>query len=194
MNFIAGKEITLKFDTRAIQKGVCQSARRETTVIINIGADYPNTVPDFSVISEDIKRETIADLKAEVNAACKDLVGQPMLVAMVTAIQNCIEKEKTAPASLTSVQNDIECEKTSESSRDGTWMTLLHIDHMRSKAKYCKTLEKWTDDLNLKGRLLFCRRLILLVLQGDILSTKVSDVLHVFILFSLSVQLLSNMT
>lgn len=51
--------------------------------------------------------------------------------------------------------------ETSEES----WTALLHLDHMRSKAKYIKLVEKWASELRLTGRL-FTGKLILILLQG----------------------------
>lgn len=47
---------------------------------------------------------------------------------------------------------------------------------MRAKSKYIKTIEKWTRDLNLNGRLLFFKRLILIIIEGDHSSIKVITV------------------
>ncbi|KYO19572.1 RWD domain-containing protein 3 [Alligator mississippiensis] len=58
------------------------------------------------------------------------------------------------------------------STEDGIWTVLLHLDHMRAKAKYVKTVEKWTSDLRLTGRLMFMGRVILILLQGDRNSIK----------------------
>ena len=52
-------------------------------------------------------------------------------------------------------------------------MTLLHLDHMRAKAKYVKTVEKWASDLRLTGRLMFMGKIILILLQGDRNDIKV---------------------
>lgn len=45
--------------------------------------------------------------------------------------------------------------------------TLLHLDHMRSKSSYCKLIKKWVLELGLVGRLIFCQRLIFILLQGN---------------------------
>ncbi|BFZ16334.1 hypothetical protein BsWGS_19373 [Bradybaena similaris] len=43
---------------------------------------------------------------------------------------------------------------------------LLQLDHMRSKHNYIKLIKKWTVELGLTGRLIFCDRLIFILLQG----------------------------
>uniref|UniRef100_A0ACB8F3H0 RWD domain-containing protein 3 n=2 Tax=Sphaerodactylus townsendi TaxID=933632 RepID=A0ACB8F3H0_9SAUR len=49
---------------------------------------------------------------------------------------------------------------------------LLHLDHMRAKGKYVKTLEKWCADLKLTGRVMFMGKMIFILLQGDKSSIK----------------------
>ena len=169
--FFSDKEITLKLSIAAQSR---TESKRDVKIIISVGKDYPNRIPEFSVISEEIKREGIADLKTVVNASCKDLTGQPMLLSMVSIIQEELARNTVANNSLTPSEGDADdIVKPDSYSADDKWTTLLHIDHMRSQTKYCKTLEKWSKDLGLCGRLLFYRRLILLVLQGSLHKIKV---------------------
>ncbi|GFS08470.1 RWD domain-containing protein 3 [Elysia marginata] len=53
-----------------------------------------------------------------------------------------------------------------------TVTSLLHLDHMRSKSSYTKLIKKWAYELSLVGRLIFCQRLILILLQGDSKDVK----------------------
>mmetsp|Transcript_1085 Transcript_1085/g.2453 ORF Transcript_1085/g.2453 Transcript_1085/m.2453 type:complete len:305 (-) Transcript_1085:437-1351(-) len=46
-------------------------------------------------------------------------------------------------------------------------LLLLRLDHMHSRAIYCRTLSKWTSDLDLTGRIIFKDRLILILLEGE---------------------------
>lgn len=50
---------------------------------------------------------------------------------------------------------------------------LLHLGHMRAKVKYTKTIQKWTEELSLTGRLIFFEKLILIILQGRQNDVKV---------------------
>ncbi|KAI4900471.1 hypothetical protein NFI96_012707 [Prochilodus magdalenae] len=49
---------------------------------------------------------------------------------------------------------------------EGLWTALLHLDHMRSRAKYIRLIEKWAAELGLAGRL-FMGKPILILLQGE---------------------------
>lgn len=50
---------------------------------------------------------------------------------------------------------------------------LLQLDHMRSKHNYIKLIKKWTVELGLTGRLIFCDRLIFILLQGTSQAIRV---------------------
>ena len=151
----------------------------DVKVVIDVADDYPNVIPDVSLISSGLKREHITDIKSKVIDSCKDLIGQPMLVSMVTLIEEDVEKKANLCKSLVTDANEQSVEESSANSSVGdTWTALLHIDHMRSKSKYCKHLERWTKELNLTGRLMFCKRLILVLLQGTRQNIKVSEYPH----------------
>ncbi|XP_036362078.1 RWD domain-containing protein 3 isoform X1 [Octopus sinensis] len=47
------------------------------------------------------------------------------------------------------------------------WTLLIHIDHMRAKAKYIKFIKKWCRDFQLSGQLIFFKKTILLFLIGE---------------------------
>ncbi|CAG5114721.1 unnamed protein product [Candidula unifasciata] len=49
---------------------------------------------------------------------------------------------------------------------------LLQLDHMRSKNNYIKLIKKWSVALGLPGRLIFCNKLILILLQGTSQAIK----------------------
>ncbi|CAL1536693.1 unnamed protein product [Lymnaea stagnalis] len=49
---------------------------------------------------------------------------------------------------------------------------VLQLDHMRSKQSYTKLIKKWILELGLTGRLCFCQKIILIILQGNISAVK----------------------
>jgi len=56
---------------------------------------------------------------------------------------------------------------------------LLHFDHMRSRASYSKTLAGWTSELGIVGRLVFCDKLIIALMQGPAIAVKVCCACHI---------------
>lgn len=140
-------------------------------IILQPADCYPNTVPEISIISAGLNRELIAEAKQRAAEHCSNIVGEPMLVSLAVFIQDYL-KELVNNGKICRIQMEDES-SSAESKENSVWTSVLHIDHMRSKTKYCKTLEKWASDLNLHGRLVFCCKLILVVLQGDCENIKV---------------------
>ncbi|KAF5842056.1 hypothetical protein DUNSADRAFT_9625 [Dunaliella salina] len=59
-----------------------------------------------------------------------------------------------------------------------TTLLLLRLDHMHSRAIYCRTVSKWASDLGLTGRIIFKDRLILILLEGEEQHVKQYLVCH----------------
>lgn len=94
------------------------------------------------------------------------LPPEPMVHHLVTWLQHNFTHLVTAP------DNPPDCTDPADSKAEDTWMALLHLDHMRAKAKYIRLIEKWTLELGLTGRL-FVGKAILILLQGTKESIKV---------------------
>ena len=50
---------------------------------------------------------------------------------------------------------------------------VLHLDHMRNKTQYTKTIKRWCDELGIYGRLVFYHRWIFIILQSNENNIKV---------------------
>ena len=46
-----------------------------------------------------------------------------------------------------------------------TFISLIHLDHMRDKRNYIKIIEKWATDLNIDGIIIFHGKLKLFLLR-----------------------------
>ena len=55
----------------------------------------------------------------------------------------------------------------------GNYTVIISLDHVRAKRLYVRTVNKWVQDLDLRGAFVFQRKLILLVLQGHAQNVKV---------------------
>lgn len=143
-------------------------------IIFHLGKDYPLQFPQISVFSENLDREAVSKVKNKVLQTCTDLLGEPMLISLISAVRENVQLElESKHSSIVPSNNSQSACNDSCSSSDEIWTTVLHIDHMRSKNKYCKTLEKWASDLDLCGRILFCNKLILVLLQREVENIKV---------------------
>ncbi|XP_063795912.1 RWD domain-containing protein 3 isoform X2 [Pseudophryne corroboree] len=128
-------------------------------LIFDLPVTYPSCLPNLSVSSEKLTRAQCKELRDKLlDQACKHL-SEPMIHDLLlwteqninSVIGDSIQDENHLLSAVTD---------------DGTWTTLLHLDHMRAKNKYVRTVEKWTADLQLTGRLMFLSKLILILLQG----------------------------
>ncbi|KAL4236889.1 RWD domain-containing protein 3 [Mactra antiquata] len=140
-------------------------------ILFQIPSDYPASFPQISIFSNHLHRDIVNGIKTKCMKYCESLLNEPMLISLISTIQELIKEELDAGH----VDNDdsVKHQANLKDERDSNiWTSVLHIDHMRSTNKYCKTLEKWASELTLNGAILFINKLILVILQGSIDSIK----------------------
>ncbi|KAM9378992.1 LOW QUALITY PROTEIN: RWD domain-containing protein 3 [Phaethornis superciliosus] len=128
----------------------------------HLPVNYPSTLPDISVNSDQLTRAQCMDVKDKLLEQANKHLSETVVHDLILWIQQHLQY----------VIKQSDCNKKpalskQASTEDGTWMLLLHLDHMRAKAKYAKNVEKWASDLRLTGRLIFMGKIILILLQGD---------------------------
>ncbi|XP_068098692.1 RWD domain-containing protein 3 [Hyperolius riggenbachi] len=131
-------------------------------LIFDLPVTYPSSLPNVSVSSEGLTRVQCKEVRDKLLAQAAQRLSQPMIHDLVVWTQQ----------NLNHLIGDSICDESRPLSEatvtdEGTWTVILHLDHMRAKNKYVKTVEKWTVDLNLTGRLMFMGKIILILLQGD---------------------------
>ena len=174
-------EITLN-----IHHGNENQFKPQTKVVISIPSKYPLDIPNISLFSENIDAKNIKDLHQKLYNHAEKCTGSPMLMDLIDLLQQEIinlpvlsntmmKMECNAPRmsggtnSLSSTEDGRQTDVCIGRNlhQESVSVLLLHIDHMRAKNKYIKLIERWVKELQLTGRLLFCNRLILLLLQGE---------------------------
>ncbi|XP_041606590.1 RWD domain-containing protein 3 isoform X3 [Vulpes lagopus] len=144
-------------------------------LVFHLPVNYPSCLPGISVHSKHLTRAQSMTVKEKLLKQAENLLSEPMIHELVLWIQQ----------NLRHILNQLETGSGSEKCTfatgmtvdDGLWITLLHLDHMRAKTKYVKTVEKWASDLKLTGRLMFMGKIILILLQGDRSNIKVPKIL-----------------
>ncbi|NXR28864.1 RWDD3 protein, partial [Cinclus mexicanus] len=136
-------------------------------LLFHLPVNYPSTLPDISVNSDQLTRAQCMDVKEKLLEQAKQHLSEPMVHDLILWVQQHLKDVIKQSASVCSEKTTL-----SKGTGDGIWMLLLHLDHMRAKAKYVKTVEKWASDLRLTGRLMFVGKIILILLQGDRSSIK----------------------
>uniref|UniRef100_UPI00398EF903 RWD domain-containing protein 3 n=1 Tax=Pristiophorus japonicus TaxID=55135 RepID=UPI00398EF903 len=148
-------------------RNICEhhSKKIQLKVTFQLSPDYPSCPPDISICSDQLTRKQRSDLKQSLLRYAESLPAQPMVYELMIWLQQNI---KNGTDRLMVVKAD-QCDNSQQQSSagDGVWIVLLHLDHMRAKAKYIKSIEQWTSDLRLAGRLMFMGKLILILLQGE---------------------------
>ncbi|KAL4635926.1 RWD domain-containing protein 3 isoform X2 [Arapaima gigas] len=152
-----------------IQIPVGESLGQKTvSLVFHLPPEYPLHEPGISVSCEQLTRKQCEDIRQRLLTQASALVPEPMVHELVLWVQQNMDI-------VTSVERSSGPSSTLGLSKlhgsDTTWTILLLIDHMRAKSKYIKVIEKWTQDLELTGRL-FLGKLILVLLQGTRRSIK----------------------
>ena len=140
------------------------SGNEQVSITYTLDKNYPQIIPDVIVTSDRLTRETCNQIKKDVLKYISDnnLVCQPMIMDVNMWLQQ--NMSKYFKRFKTSVSSDsVAIDKTEPVE---LWYALLHLDHMRAKNKYIKTIEKWTSELGLTGHLIFSDKLILILLCG----------------------------
>ena len=151
-----------------------ESSSAEKAPLLNvtfiINEDYPDvSPPDVSISSVQLTRDRCARLKKNLIEYAESLLGQPMIMDLIMWV-----KENVNHLNVDESNNVEECDSQPNPDGQTQGVTLLHLDHMRAKTKYIKTIRKWTEELALTGRLLFHKHLIFILLQGSVSNLKVS--------------------
>ncbi|XP_039195720.1 RWD domain-containing protein 3 isoform X2 [Crotalus tigris] len=133
-------------------------------LLFHLPLSYPSSLPNISLHSEQLTRTQCLAVRARLLEEAASHLSQPMVHELILWIkqnfQSVVEEAEIPACSGQSTPSV----KTAE---DDVWTALLHLDHMRAKGKYIKTVEKWCRDLDLAGRLMFMGKMILILLQGD---------------------------
>ncbi|KAK2502515.1 hypothetical protein MC885_000170 [Smutsia gigantea] len=139
-------------------------------LVFHLPVSYPSCLPGISVHSEHLTRAQAVTVRDQLLEQAENLLSGPMVHELILWVHQNLRHILNQPETRSGSEKSTFA--TSVTVGDGLWVTLLHLDHMRAKAKYVKTVEKWASDLKLTGRLMFLGKIILILLQGDRSSLK----------------------
>ncbi|KAJ8357169.1 hypothetical protein SKAU_G00199630 [Synaphobranchus kaupii] len=144
------------------------SGKTRLTLVFNLPPDYPCCLPDVSISSEQLTRQQCQRVRQSLLEKASELRSEPMVHMLLLWLQ----QDLADVACIQQRAGFVGAVENGASATDGElWMALLLLDHMRAKTKYRKTIEKWTSELELTGRL-FMGKPILIILQGSRRSIK----------------------
>lgn len=132
------------------------------TVTFVLLDSYPGKSPSISVQSQYLSRQECDNIKTFLAREAETYCGSPMIMSLLTALQ---EKED--------VSRQVVSVTTSKPKDEEEIITcVLQLDHMRNKSQYTKTIKRWCEELEITGRLLFCQRWIFIILQSHEINIK----------------------
>ncbi|CAJ1048585.1 RWD domain-containing protein 3 [Xyrichtys novacula] len=141
----------------------------EVSLLFHLHPSYPSCPPDISISSTHLSRTQCLNIKQKLLDQAADLPPEPMIHQLVEWLQS-VEITKECR------QGDEEVKRIE---KEEEWTAVLSLDHIRSQNRYIGLLERWSQQLQLAGRLLLGRS-ILVILQGAKPNIKVST--HVSLL------------
>ncbi|XP_041846656.1 RWD domain-containing protein 3 isoform X2 [Melanotaenia boesemani] len=126
------------------------------SLVFHLQPSYPSCPPDISVSSTDLSRTQCHSIRQKLLDRAAGLTPEPMIHQLVQYLQQCVALTDDHRGG-TEVLKDREQEEA--------WTAVLLLDHIRSQNHYVGLLERWSQQLQLTGRLLLgCN--ILIILQG----------------------------
>ncbi|XP_070689748.1 RWD domain-containing protein 3 isoform X1 [Pempheris klunzingeri] len=134
----------------------------DVSLLFHLHPRYPSCPPDISVSSTGLSRSLCHHIRQKLLDQAAALAPEPMVHQLVEWLQQCEE--------LTEDCRGVE-EEVKEREEEEEWTAVLSLDHIRSLKRYVSLLERWTQQLQLTGRLLLGRS-ILIILQGARPSIK----------------------
>ncbi|XP_019113254.2 RWD domain-containing protein 3 isoform X1 [Larimichthys crocea] len=134
-----------------INSTVGEERRLDVSLLFHLHPRYPSCPPNISVSSTGLSRTQCHDIRQKLLDHAAALPLEPMVHQLVQWFQQHVE----VPEELSRGEEEKEEQCTA----------VLLLDHIRSHNRYVGLLERWTQQLQLTGRLLLGRH-ILVILQG----------------------------
>lgn len=144
--------LTVQINTSVSGQSVC--------ALFHLPPIYPLCPPDISISSSSFSRTQCQDLRQKLLQQASALPPEAMLHQLIESLQSLdvFESHRGAEPEVRPVDQD-------------EWIAVLSLDHIRSRNRYVSLLERWSKQLQLSGRLLLGRN-ILVLLQGNRASIK----------------------
>uniref|UniRef100_A0A8C6UD03 RWD domain-containing protein 3 n=1 Tax=Neogobius melanostomus TaxID=47308 RepID=A0A8C6UD03_9GOBI len=133
----------------------------KVTVLFHLPPTYPLCLPDISVSSSTLSRAQCQDIRQKLLIHAVTLPREAMIHQLIEKLQSLAVSESSPGA---------ESEITPDQDQ-AQWISVLSLDHIRSRSRYISLLERWSKQLQLSGRLILGRN-ILVLLQGNIAGIK----------------------
>ncbi|XP_054472732.1 RWD domain-containing protein 3 [Anoplopoma fimbria] len=130
----------------------------DVKLLFHLHPRYPSCPPAISVSSTCLSRTQCHNIRQKLLDQAAALPPEPMVHQLVEWCQQCVEVTENS-------RSGGDEEEVRDREKEEEWTAVLSLDHIRSRNRYTSLLERWTQQLQLSGRLLLGRS-ILVILQG----------------------------
>ncbi|XP_034384329.1 RWD domain-containing protein 3 [Cyclopterus lumpus] len=134
----------------------------DVRLLFQLHPRYPSCPPVISVSSTGLSRSQCHDIRQKLLDQAAALPPEPMVHQLVEWLQQCVEVTENCRGNK---EEDEAKEEGRKRDKEEEWTAVLSLDHIRSQNRYTSQLQRWTQQLQLGGRLLLGRS-ILVILQG----------------------------
>lgn len=136
---------------------------QRVAVLFHLPPTYPLCLPDISVSSSALSRAQCREVKQKLLRHAATLPPEAMVHQLIENVQS-LELSESGPGAESEVRPD-------QDQDPSQWVSVLSLDHIRSRNRYVSLLERWSKQLQLTGRLILGRN-ILVLLHGNRASIK----------------------
>lgn len=128
----------------------------------HLSLSYPRCLPDISISSAALTRSQCQELRDELLRQAAALPPEEAMVHQLIQELQSVEVPESRPGAAS---------KASPVQEQDQWVSVLFLDHIRSRNRYVSLLEHWSKQLQLRVRLILGRN-ILVLLKGNRANIK----------------------
>ena len=130
----------------------------------SIPNEYPAYFPSIHVVKPEVTRAFVMKINENLHGhlLSNSFVGEPMLFEIIQWTKRYLENNSP----LERKQNSVTYSKNYVEGHENL-LTLIQLDHMRSKPRYIAYLRSWAKELKLMVHLLFFKHYIFVVVVGQ---------------------------
>lgn len=149
-------------DGVTVQINLSLASGQQLSVRFHLSLSYPRCLPDVSISSPALTRCQCQELRDKLLLQAAAFPPEEAMVHQLIQALQSLEMSESCPGTeseMSPVQDQ------------GQWVSVLSLDHIRSRNRYVSLLERWSKQLQLRVRLILGRN-ILVLLQGNRASIK----------------------
>lgn len=160
--YCRGGEFVGDIESSCITRRLSLNLRPRACFTLTFPQDYPMCVPHVSITHPALTRDEVTKLNNDLRLFYfRNYDESGMMLSIISwLMENISFQVETA--------TEVDIDKTRKSQ-----VCIMRIHHMRCRDNYLKYLKKWSEQLQTNTLVLFCGKMILLILRG--LDTSIEE-------------------